>query len=738
LTQSELESEQRYVDRAYTRLEDMRAHAQRIVAQAGARYLAPPGPRRDAFMRAGLNRAADLAIGDEPLVFGRIDARDEETLYIGRTAVYDESHDPLVTDWRAPVAESFYRATPLNPMGLVRRRHLICRGPKIVGLEDELLDAPAVSDRGLVMVGEGALLDALHRTRTGRMRDIVATIQAEQDAVIRAPLEGALVVQGGPGTGKTAVALHRAAYLLYTHRERLRRSGVLIVGPNPIFLRYIEQVLPSLGETATLATVAELVHDVNVSATESLDVARMKGDPRMAGVIKRGIDALPSELSAPAELRYEGRRIVLTVAESRRLVRFARERLRGKHNARGRQLARLVVEYLWEKWARSERTWVDILGTEGRRNFEETVLGDPVLGVTLDAMWPTLEAHEFVGGLLSSPELLAVASADALSRAEQALLLREPGAFWTEADAALIDEAGVRLGPRASAAGARGPTVDEEERWMVERMLDDLQEANPLIGSMRGVLAERYASDRLELEDDRRDAKPAVPTRFGHVIVDEAQGLSPMQWRMIDRRCRSGSMTVVGDLGQAGGAWAPKSWEEVLAHARARSVHFEELTINYRTPKDVMDVAARVLASVAPELTPPRSVRETGEAPEFVAVGEAQLIDAVAAAARQESARVPDGKVAVLAAPVAVDRLSVALGVEPNKRHTVAMLDEPVAVLSVDEARGLEFDSVVVVEPAAIVETCAGGLRALYVALTRPTHRLIVVHAADLPAAMGG
>ncbi len=688
-------------------------------------------------MRTGLSRSAELTIGDESLVFGRVDAMEGETLYIGRTAVYDDAHEPLVTDWRAPAAESFYRATPLNPMGLVRRRHLICRGRRIVGLEDEPLDAHEIAERGLVVVGEGALLDALQRTRTGRMRDIVATIQSEQDAVIRAPLEGALVVQGGPGTGKTAVALHRAAYLLYTHRERLRRSGVLIVGPNPIFLRYIEQVLPALGETATLMTVAEFVGDLGPASRESFDVARLKGDPRMAAVIRRGIAALTSGPIEDVELRYEGKSVVLYAVEATRLVRFARERLRGTHNARGRRLALLVAEYLSEKWTKRERMWTAVLGAEGRRHIQAALLADVRFNVTLQAMWPTISAEEFVNSLLTSPELLAAATAEDLSLDEQRLLLRPTGSGWTEADVALVDEAAVHFGRLEGQGGPPAPEVDEEDRFMIERMLDDLQETNPVVGSMREVLLERYTSDRLELERDDRDRTSEQPTRFGHVIVDEAQGLSPMQWRMIARRCTSGSMTVVGDLGQAGSAWTPRSWDEVLAHAGARNVHYEELTINYRTPKTIMDVAAAVLAHVAPELSPPRSVRETGDEPQFLRVDEDRLFETVADAARAEAARIPDGKIAVLAPPSLVDGLSSALGVSSNKRHSAALLDEPVAVLDVDEARGLEFDSVVVTEPAAIVRECAGGARALYVALTRATQRLSVVHAADLPAALG-
>lgn len=736
MTNLEIETEQRYVDRAYAALEHMRGHAEHVVAAAASQYLAPPGPRRDALMRSGLQRSKDLDIGDEALVFGRVDEVGGTKRYIGRVAVYDESYEPLVTDWRAPVAESFYRATPLEPMGLVRRRHLICRGPKVRQIEDELLGASTASDHDLVFVGEGALLDALQRSRTGRMRDIVETIQAEQDAVIRAPLEGALVVQGGPGTGKTAVALHRAAYLLYAHRDRLQRTGVLVIGPNPIFLRYIAQVLPSLGETATLATLAELVGDVEVTAKEDLDVARLKGDRRMAKVIERAVKQLSGELAEPVRIRYEGKDVVLTVAEAARLVRFARERLRTKHNARRRVLARLTAEYLWEKWSKRERQWVDVLGTaEGLRHFEQTVLADAAYRRMLDTLWPAMSAPDFVRFVLSSRETLSSAARGILSEDEQASLLRPAGAGITESDVALVDEAEGHLGPLHARRRAPTTVVDEEDRFMVERMLDDLQEFRPEVGTMRGVLTQRYADERAAVEDDRRPAAEVIGSRFGHVIVDEAQGLSPMQWRMVARRCPSRSMTIVGDLGQAGGATVPTSWHDVLAGLEAPQIELAELTVNYRTPAEIMDIAARVLAVAAPGLSPPRSVRHIDSEPTFRRVSEEVLVGEVVRAARAEHERVPDGKVAVIAVESTAEQL--AREIVAGAGRGSSMLDEPVGVFTVDEARGLEFDSVVVVEPASIVDEASGGLRALYVALTRSTQRLVVIHTSDLPAALG-
>ncbi|MGH2759654.1 MAG: ATP-binding domain-containing protein, partial [Actinomycetota bacterium] len=423
--------------------------------------------------------------------------------------------------------------------------------------------------------------------------------------------------------------------------------------------------------------------------------------------------------------------IELTVAESRRLIRFAREKVRGRHNLRRRRLARLVAEYLWEKWSKRERQWVGVLGAEGPRHFAESILADPVFRATLDVMWPALSPQELVASVLFAPAALADAARGVLSAEEQALLARPPKGL-TEADVALVDEATAHLGPHRPRRRRRGPSVDEEDRFMVERMLDDLQESAPMIRTMRGMLAERYAQERTALDSDGRRA-PEMPERFGHVIVDEAQGLSPMQWRMIVRRNPSGSMTILGDLGQASSAWVPGSWEDALAEVSLK-VDLAELTINYRTPEEIMDLASRVLAADAPELTPPRSVRSADDKPAFTRVMRADLIDATVRAARAESQRLPDGKIAVIAAEESTGDIAQGLGIASSGRHTPAVLDERIAVINVDEARGLEFDSVVIAEPDAIVE--AYGLRGLYVALTRSTQRLVVVHAADLPRPM--
>jgi DNA helicase IV len=632
---TELAREQAHVDHAYARLEVLRARARalgtRVLDRHGAtthqaRY------ERDVTVQASLRRLADLEVGSLPLVFGRIDRTDGERFHIGRVAVYDDAHESLVVDWRAPVAEPFYRATPHEPLGLVRRRHFRTRGRHLLGMDDERF-GPAAITRELPLVGEAALLEAIARSRTGRMSDIVATIQAEQDAIIRAPLAGTLVVQGGPGTGKTAVALHRAAYLLYTHRARLEDTGVLLVGPTPVFLRYIEEVLPALGEQQVrLATVPGLVPGMvtglrgqrgtaPISADPPL-VARLKGDARMAAVLAR--------------------------------------------TAAGKK------------------------GT------------DPRL---------------LLCRLLSSPARIKAAARGILSADEQAALCSGSGhaaSGWTEADAPLVDELAALLGPPPGRR--RQSRLDERQLQHLERFVDELAAVQPMDEFMRRDLLNRVITARTEeLAEADGDAERAT---YGHVVIDEAQDLSPMAWRMLGRRCPSGSMTIVGDLGQATGPWAPRSWEEVITHLPTRRVRMAELTINYRTPAEIMAFADQIRP---PWLRPTRAVRQGGTAPTVRSVRPEQLRESVMTTV-DESLDAVGGTVGVVAPAALVDTLQVE--------------DPRVTVLNVCEVKGLEFDAVVVVEPAVIVQEHAPG--ALYVALTRATQQLAVLTTQALPTALGG
>ncbi|MDP8938356.1 MAG: AAA family ATPase [Actinomycetota bacterium] len=669
-------------------------------------------------------RLADLRVGESGLVFGRIDRVDGDRHYIGRVAIADVDNEPLVVDWRAPAAEPFYRATARQPLGLARRRHFILRGRRLAGIDDEPLGDEAGHD-GLILMGEGALLAALESGRTGRMSDIVATIQREQDEIIRAPLAGIVVVQGGPGTGKTAVALHRAAYLLYTHRFPLDRAGVLLVGPNPLFLRYVEQVLPALGEhTVTLATAGTLV-PTPVRGGDDQPTTRVKGDARMALVLAKAIRDRERGIPQAAVFTYHDDRMTLTPRASRGIAERVR-RQSGTHNARRRSAERLVLAHLRRQAA---------VEAEEREAFDETVTRSRTFVEVMERMWPALSPEELLHDLFGSPALLRLAAAGVLAEPEWNLLYRPRSprvadVAWTEADAALLDEVAVHIGPprRRTVAAGNGDAA----RWERERVVAGIEGLDPLM--RRDVL--RHLE---ELEEGPIEAEAPDPwsRTFGHVLVDEAQDLSPMQLRMLARRCPSGSMTVLGDLGQASSQWSPATWDDVLAHLPSRrSPTRVELTVNYRTPAEVMDIAGRVLASSAAGVAPSRAARRSGAMPVFTSAPPDGLAEVVGAVVGRERAEVGDGKVGVIAPAAVLDAVAAVL---PAGARGPDVLDAPVALLAIGQAKGLEFDSVVVVEPAAIVAETAGGtergrgLRALYTAITRTTRRLHVVHAEPLP-----
>ena len=757
----DVEAEQAHVDHAYARLEDMRRTASGRLREAfgerGGTFQALT--ERDIRVRDGLARLEQLQIGRESLVFGRLDRRGAapgggEAFHIGRLAISDVDQEPLVVDWRAPVAEPFYRATGAQPMGLSRRRHFLTEGRRVLDLEDELFGVEGDDDGvGLGLSGPQVLLSALQRSRTGRMRDIVATVQREQDEVIRGPLGGVLVVQGGPGTGKTAVALHRAAYLLYTHRFPLERQGVLVVGPNPTFLRYIAHVLPSLGESGVeLSTVSGLFGAPGKLAGEDPAVARLKGDPRMARVLARAVADRERKLRRSLDVPF-GRSILrLTPEASEQLVASVRRRP-GTHNARRRALETLLWRHFLGQLER--RSSVARAGGEQVARWRPTNgpaisegVGDaadpsepsepsdpgltpselgselrrlPEVSEALERMWPLLSPQAFLHDLLGAPALVALAGRGLLGEQEQRLLHRERSPSpaevdWTDADIPLLDEALALLGPLRR----------------------------------RGAAAEQLRT-------------------YGHVVVDEAQDLTPMQLRMLARRSLSGSMTVVGDIAQATGPWAPRTWDEVVEHLPARrGWRLAELTVNYRTPAEIIELARRVLDQAAPGMRPPETVRASGEEPELVSVAPAGVAALGAGVAAPPAGSAPLGAgVAALGAGVpevvagrvvaelrrlgpgggTIGVLVPASLLAPVAGSLVAAavdfgdaaegaLDAPVSLLTVAEAKGLEFDVVVVAEPTRVVAESPQGLRALYVAVTRATQRLHVVHSEGLPEAL--
>ncbi|MDQ1479646.1 MAG: hypothetical protein QOI44_507 [Actinomycetota bacterium] len=763
----ELAAEQAYVDAAYARLEAMRAAAERVReaysdVRAGGTHQARL--ERDIAWNVTQRRLSDLDIGDAPLMFGRLDMEDQSRWYVGRIAVEDEEHSPLVVDWRAPVSEPFYRATAVEPMAVVRRRHLISKkGRELVGLDDEVFDQAAIDEAGLPIAGEGALLAALERNRTGRMGDIVATIQAEQDEAIRADIQGPLVVAGGPGTGKTAVALHRAAYLLYTFRRRLGAQGVLLVGPSPVFLRYIEYVLPSLGEQdVQLSTIAGLRPSLKIRGIDSVAAGALKGDARMTRVIERAVADRERPLRDDFTLLIDGLQLRVRRRETVRLIEAVHRR-RGTHNERRPNLVQRFVDLLIARYKeaaiRSYHRRAEDAPNENVRSLfdrdntlDASVAGALVRGEAppegweqelrarmrsrpevreaLDRMWPILSGPELVNDLFGFSALVRSAARDVLDDDEQALLHRArarevTAVAWTEDDVALVDEADSLLGAvEAARPRSRRQQNRDEELDQASRVIDEL--------GLHGFTDAASVVRRNEAPGANGSEPARDPRTFGHVLVDEAQDLTAMQWRMLARRCPSGSMTLVGDPGQASRPGALASWSDVLEHVPQHApVRFVTLTINYRTPSEVMDVASRLLAVAAPTVEPSRSVRSTGEDPLFVATSPEQLVAETASHAR--AALALTGTLAVIA-PAALHAEIIARLADINaSTDATDALDAAVAVLEPAEAKGLEFDHVVVVEPGQLVTADRAGLRLLYVSITRTTKTLTVVHAEPLP-----
>jgi DNA helicase IV len=710
---SDLESEQAYIDHAYECLEATRAAASRMtnLVEVGRGGTEQARFERDVIWDTMLQRLAQLDLGEASLCFGRIDfapsggngstphgmngsanggMTPEGVYYIGRVAVADETQEPVIVDWRAPVAEAFYRATGRQPMGLERRRHFATLGRTLLGIEDELF-GDAARSLGLDgngdgrIAGQGALISALETARTGKLGDIVATIQGEQDEVIRADLPGVIVVQGGPGTGKTVVALHRAAYLLYTHRFPLEGQGVLVVGPNRLFLGYIEQVLPSLGEAGVeLAVLADLVPEDRVQGYDRGPTARIKGDLRMARVLGRAVRDRGRRLRSDLVVGYGLQRLRLDRDQSGRIVDEARRRYR-RHNA----ARRFVDAEVFQALAASGRG--DLQPSEVRDRLRR----EPSVREALEWMWPLLTPTDLLHDLFGSRALLRSAGRNVLNEAEVEALYR----------------------PRSELGDAIVFTNDDA----------------PLLDEARAILGAKPRR--------RRPGEPDDEVRtYGHIVVDEAQDLSPMQLRMLERRSLNGSMTIVGDIAQATGQWAHQSWDEILEHLpNKRPPRRAELTIGYRLPAPNMALAARVLRVAAPDLRPPRSIREDGTPPRIVRVAPgASLGEAVVDATLIEVGAVDPGQVAIVCPQSLVADVSAALtaaGVEHGhaNRHG---LDQQVTVVPVGLVKGLELDAVVVVEPAVIVSDEAQGLRALYVALTRATKRLAVVHQRELPDAL--
>lgn len=644
MSHPELKAEQAYVDRAYAYLERMRE----IVGRAAD---AADGEVAQAALDAwAAKRLATFEDAERGLLFGRLDFEAvERALYVGRRWVHDDEGEQVVVNWQAPAARPFYTATPQDPQRVTLRRRFRAQGRKLIDIADETLDGSTLDGAS---VGD-FLLEELDRSRDTHMRDIVATIQADQYRLITHAPERPLVIQGGPGTGKTAVGLHRASWLLYTHRERLARSRVLVVGPNRTFMEYVSHVLPALGEDSVeQLAVAELVPGVEPTLSDPPPVARLKADTRMAEVIARAVElrlvAKPEELI----LKLEGEYIRVRVREQQRLL----QEIRDQHGSTAAARERFRMAIVRSFYAEYGRVLQGAAMRDGDE-IEKALRANGYLNRVVDLGWPAVTPEKLVRSLLSTPAFLAQASEGILDDSEQRLLRRR-GVGWSGADVPLLDE------------------------------------AHALVGE---------------------------PSRtYDHVIVDEAQDLTPMQLRMIARRTRGGALTILGDVAQGTGAVTYGSWDEVLPHLpRGDEAEIEELRHAYRVPREIMDLALPLLDTIAPGLTRPLAYRVGGLEPILRRVA----ADALLREAYNEAARLAreDGLVAL----IVPDEL-----VEPALAHESAF--EGIPLLTPRAAKGLEFDHVIVVEPALIADR-EQGLRELYVALTRPTTTLVVVHARPLP-----
>jgi DNA helicase IV len=705
----ELAIEQAHVDLVYARLAEATRSAQQVASAGRALYRSDRESylreedgtglyERDVFAFQAAKRLAVLDAEHEGLVFGRLDRTDGEVRYVGRIGIRDADYEPLVVDWRAPAAEPFYRATPSQPMQVVRRRVLHCRGDRVTGIEDDLLDAE--NARGdLAVIGEGALLAALSRARGHTMRDIVATIQAEQDEAIRAPYQGFTMISGGPGTGKTVVALHRAAFLLYSNRRRFESGGVLVVGPSNAFMNYIERVLPSLGEDAvTLRPIGGVASDVVRLRGERLDppaVAAVKGSLRMAKLLRRLAHEQP--VNSPTELRVTVKGHVLVLPH--RVLGDIRADTLGHHKVNlGRSAAeRGLLNALW----RVRPTDLE----QEREEFDDLITDTATFERFMDAWWPSVAATEALARL-ADPGLVRRLSGGLLSNAECDLLAanyadlgERPG--WTVADSALLDELVHLLGP-----------LPEPEEPEVSLFLDPDTDGAEVVTT----------ADRLAVRQEVDPFATGVAT-YAHILVDEAQDISPMQWRMLRRRGPSASWTIVGDPAQSSWPDAKEAERAITEMVGTSPIRNFRMSTNYRSPAEVFDLAAKVVQAVYPEADRPQAVRSVGIPPRLAVAGPAGL----AASAADELAALlgeVDGTVGVI---VAQPRLAAfteelaAAGALPSDR---------VRVVSPTGSKGLEYDAVLVVEPDEIIATAPGGVRALYVALTRPTQRLVTLDAA--------
>lgn len=757
---SELERERAVVASFYRRLDQLRAEVEeRLVAvqrgNVGSNHQARS--ERDSFARLHEDNLAQLNEVDARIAFGRLqvagDAVDgapgaDAIHYIGRIGLRDADQSTMLLDWRAPQAGAFYQATAAHPLGVRARRHLTMRERELIRIDDEVLDAALLDELRAdaaggatdvaaasgTLQGEGALLAALTAERTGHMHDIVATIQGEQDRIIRSEMRGALVVQGGPGTGKTAVALHRAAFLIYANRERLKSAGVLVVGPSAAFVHYIEAVLPSLGETGVvMRTLGALYPGVEADADDTPETAALKGRLEMSGLLARAVRSRQRVPAGPEQVELNGD--TLTVAPALIENAIHRAQRTGKPHNVARvtfvkhaiaELANQLAAQLAANGAAIDDSDVAALREDLRESYAVRVL--------LNTAWLPLTPEKLLGDLYARPEWLAELT-PRWSPERRALLFRERSAPMTVSDVALLDEAAELLGDMP----ARRTAADKERERQREADIENARAAIANMGVEGMVSAEQLADGFAERGERMSVAERAASDRtwtYGHVVVDEAQELSPMQWRMLVRKSPMRSFTIVGDIAQVSSAAGARSWAEALQTGFGDRWRLEQLSVNYRTPAQIARAAEAFAGHAGLPITPAQAVRE-GDWPIDTVVADGELAPAVVGAVHAVRADAAGGNLAVIVPAAAIEEVAAALSAALDRESAddrrvsgrgAAGLDLPVAVLTAREAKGLEFDAVVIADPRALVAETPRGAAALYVAATRPTQRLAMVY----------
>lgn len=715
--QAELQAEREYVAALYARLDGERERAKDLYSSAlrsdidkqdGATLV-----NRDAHVRALGKEVSRLDVADSGLCFGQLESVEGERSYIGRIGLFDNENDyePLLLDWRAPAARPFYVATAASPENMRRRRQFHTRGRKVLEFTDEVLGRPDAGERG-----DAALLAAVNAPRTEGMSDIVATIQAEQDEIIRLDQSGVLVIEGGPGTGKTVVALHRVAYLLYTQRERMERHGVLVIGPSPAFLNHVGRVLPSLGETnVVFMTTGDLVPGLHTTAEDAPDAARAKGSLQMLDVLAAAVADRQRTPEEPLPIKLADVTVEINAEAAAWAIQEARD-AGVPHNDARTVFIDVITWVLTERAiARIGKGWLTRDDKQAWEHLRAELLDEledhEGFKAALNELWPELTPEALLGALYESPERLKAAGADES-------LFRPDGRAWTVSDVPLLDElvdllGGIKIDAAvekerqeeaAYAAGvldlmvAREDLMDDEDHLIAADLIGAEELADRFIEQDNRELAERAAADR--------------DWTYRHVVVDEAQELSEMDWRVLMRRCPARSFTIVGDLAQRRSEAGARSWDSMMEPYVPGRWAYRPLTVNYRTPAEIMAVAAGVLAEFAPGIQPPESVRACGVQPWSRKVSEDELDTAIKEFVEDEAMR---------------EGTSVVIG-PPGVTGTV-----PAAL-----TKGLEFDAVLVVAPERIIAGGPRGAAELYVALTRATQRLGVLHIGDLPQSLRG